>query len=64
MGPVTEPSNGSYFGPIERTEGPVKVDEHPDALTTDRPAMGSDQYKDLVSKFCYVGAPSNAPAKA
>jgi hypothetical protein len=48
--------NGSYFGPIDRTEGPVKADERPDALTTDRPAMGSDQYRDLVQKFCYVGA--------
>lgn len=30
--------------------------ERPEALTTDRPAMGSAQYRDLVSKFCYVGS--------
>ncbi|CAK4032282.1 carbohydrate-binding module family 21 [Lecanosticta acicola] len=47
--------NDGYFGPIDRTE-PAKVDakaERPDLLTDDRPAMGSDQYKDLVQKFCY-----------
>lgn len=51
-------ANGSYFGPLDRTE-PAKADvkiERPDAITTDRPAMGSDQYKDLVQKFCYVGS--------
>jgi hypothetical protein len=49
--------NGGYFGPVDRTE-PEKADakERPDALTTDRPAMGSDQYRDLVQKFCYVGS--------
>lgn len=56
----TRPANGggSYFGPVERTESApaVKVDQRPDALTTNRPAMGSDQYRDLVQKFCYVGS--------
>jgi hypothetical protein len=32
------------------------VPERPDAITTDRPAIGSQQYKDLVNKFCYVGS--------
>jgi hypothetical protein len=48
-------SNGSYFGPVDRVE-PEKSGaktERPDAMTTDRPAMGSDQYRDLVQKFCY-----------
>lgn len=56
-----KPSGGSYFGPLERKEGPTKADERPDALTTDRPAMGSDQYKDLVQKFCYVGSANKTP---
>ena len=54
-------SGGSYFGPVDRIEGPTKMDERPDALTTERPAMGSDQYKDLVQKFCYVGAANKSP---
>ncbi|KAI5362335.1 Putative CBM21 (carbohydrate binding type-21) domain, CBM21 domain superfamily [Septoria linicola] len=48
-------ANGGYFGPLDRTEpdkAPAPI-ERPDAITTDRPAMGSDQYKDLVQKFCY-----------
>lgn len=61
-GVMTKPqSNGSYFGPVDRVE-PEKVDaktERPDAMTTDRPAMGSDQYRDLVQKFCYVGSNRN-----
>lgn len=53
--------NGSYFGPVDRVE-PEKSNAktpRPDAMTTDRPAMGSDQYKDLVQKFCYVGSNRN-----
>lgn len=53
-------SRGSYFGPVDRVEGPAKATERPDSLTTERPAMGSDQYRDLVQKFCYVGAASKA----
>ncbi|KAI7601886.1 hypothetical protein KC346_g12602, partial [Hortaea werneckii] len=53
MNPAQRQSGGSYFGPLDRKEGPTKADERPDALTTDRPAMGSDQYRDLVQKFCY-----------
>ncbi|RMY45812.1 hypothetical protein D0865_09679 [Hortaea werneckii] len=53
MNPAQKQSGGSYFGPLDRKEGPTKADERPDALTTDRPAMGSDQYRDLVQKFCY-----------
>jgi hypothetical protein len=54
-------ANAGYFGLVDRT-GPAKVDaktERPDAITTDRPAMGSDQYRDLVQKFCYVGSNRN-----
>jgi len=52
-------TGGGYFGIIDRKE-PAKSTtrtERPDHLTTDRPAIGSDQYKDLVQKFCYVGSP-------
>jgi len=48
-------TGGGYFGIIDRKE-PAKSTtrtERPDHLTTDRPAIGSDQYKDLVQKFCY-----------
>ncbi len=64
MGTTQKDTNGSYFGPIDRTEGPEKADERPDNITTDRPAMGSDQYKDLVQKFCYVGSANTAPTTA
>ncbi|GAM90701.1 hypothetical protein ANO11243_087460 [Dothideomycetidae sp. 11243] len=30
----------------------------PETMSVDRPAIGSAQYKDLVSKFCYVGSQS------
>jgi len=47
-------TNGSYFGPFDRKEPAKQVkSERPDHLTTDRPAIGSEQYKDLVQKFCY-----------
>jgi len=61
MNSPRKPNNDSYFGPLERKEGPTKTDERPDALTTDRPAMGSDQYRDLVQKFCYVGSANKSP---
>jgi len=56
MTPPKSQSGGSYFAPA--TEQPVEkpqtpTTERPDSLTTDRPAIGSDQYKDLVQKFCY-----------
>ncbi|KAK5686868.1 hypothetical protein LTR17_026777 [Elasticomyces elasticus] len=57
-------TGGSYFGPVDRTAAPTKTDERPDALTTDRPAMGSDQYKDLVQKFCYFTPGALKPAAA
>lgn len=54
--PAPKQPTGGYFGPVERT-GPAKVDtpdERPDAIVDDnRPAIGSDQYRDLVQKFCY-----------
>jgi hypothetical protein len=60
MNSTQKAPGGSYFGPVERKEGPAKTDQRPDALTTDRPAMGSDQYRDLVQKFCYVGSSNTA----
>lgn len=58
--------NNGYFGPVDRVE-PAKVDartERPDTITSTetRPAMGSDQYRDLVQKFCYVGSKPIPPA--
>ncbi|KAL1305894.1 hypothetical protein AAFC00_004040 [Neodothiora populina] len=46
------------------------IPDRPDSMTTDRPAMGSEQYKDLVQKFCYftpggsgkVSPPGSKPA--
>lgn len=57
--------NDGYFGLQERNEGPLATakDEKPDfsvsSGSTDRPAMGSAQYRDLVQKFCYVGTSNN-----
>ena len=62
MSTAQRASRGSYFGPVDRVDGPTKATERPDALTTERPAMGSDQYRDLVQKFCYVGAASSKAA--
>lgn len=62
MSPSQRPNSGNYFGPIERKEKPTKADERPDAITTDRPAMGSDQYKDLIEKFCHVRSNNSKPA--
>lgn len=64
MNTAVRAGRGSYFGPVDRVEGPAKATERPDALTTERPAMGSDQYRDLVQKFCYVGAATRAAPSA
>lgn len=61
MGPAypNKPAtNNGYFGVVDRKEPakPAAKTERPDHLTTDRPAMGSDQYRDLVQRFCYVGS--------
>jgi len=65
MNSVQKPqSRDSYFGPLERKEGPTKTEERPDAVTTERPAIGSDQYRDLVQKFCYVGSANRSPQQA
>ncbi|KAK6389860.1 hypothetical protein LTR65_006130 [Meristemomyces frigidus] len=63
MNGTQKSSGGSYFGPMERKEGPTKTGERPDSTTTtDRPAMGSDQYRDLVQKFCYFTPGAGKPA--
>lgn len=57
-GSAARKQDAGYFSK-DHTEGPsqpLESPQRPDALTTDRPAMGSDQYKDLVQKFCYVGS--------
>ena len=61
MNAAGKATGGSYFGPIERKGDLAKTEERPDAITTDRPAIGSDQYKDLVQKFCYVGSAYKNP---
>lgn len=50
---VAAQSQAHYFSPRTTSEVKPVVPERPDAITTDRPAIGSQQYKDLVNKFCY-----------
>lgn len=66
LGTADNKSSGSYFAPQERKEGPSASERDKPNLAGDRPAMGSDQYRDLVQKFCYVGSPTitNAPILA
>ncbi|KAM0716745.1 hypothetical protein Q7P37_008190 [Cladosporium fusiforme] len=50
--------NEGYFSAQQRNDAPIATkEEKPDfsvsAGSSDRPAMGSAQYRDLVSKFCY-----------
>ena len=56
---ASQPNTG-YFAKDAPSAEEAKSDHRPDALATDRPAMGSAQYKDLVSKFCYVGTRATA----
>lgn len=53
---ATSQAQAHYFSPRTASEVKPVVPERPDAITTDRPAIGSQQYKDLVNKFCYVGS--------
>ncbi|OQN98016.1 hypothetical protein B0A48_16322 [Cryoendolithus antarcticus] len=53
MGGVTQKGSGSYFGLQERKDGPTAVEHDKPELNGGRPAIGSDQYRDLVQKFCY-----------
>ena len=49
--------NANYFSRVAPAEAKsTTIEEHPDPMTTERPAMGSEQYRDLVQKFCYVGS--------
>lgn len=48
-------SNSNYFSrQVPKDVKPTSREE--ERPTTERPAMGSEQYKDLVQKFCYVGS--------
>ncbi|KAF1344520.1 putative phosphatase regulatory subunit-domain-containing protein [Delphinella strobiligena] len=47
-------AGANYFAQNPPKETKSASPDRPDSMTTDRPAMGSEQYKDLVSKFCYV----------
>jgi hypothetical protein len=61
----SQTATGSYFGVTDRKDGPTAAAEDKPEITGDRPAMGSDQYRDLVQKFCYVGSSSKtSPAIA
>jgi len=58
-----------YFALQDRNDSPVAVkEEKPDFSVSsggsDRPAMGSAQYRDLVQKFCYVGSSNNRSPSA
>lgn len=57
-----QPASGYFSQDPAREVTPIPDVEspRPDAATTDRPAMGSAQYRDLVSKFCYVGSRATA----
>ncbi|TKX19275.1 putative carbohydrate/starch-binding protein [Elsinoe australis] len=50
----------SYFAQDSTQPTPKK--NNPEQLATDRPAMGSAQYKDLVNKYCYF-TPTTATGK-
>ncbi|GAB7348755.1 hypothetical protein MBLNU459_g7487t1 [Dothideomycetes sp. NU459] len=54
-------SSANYFSRhvSKEVKSTTAGDERPESLTADRPAMGSEQYKDLVQKFCYF-TPGNA----
>jgi hypothetical protein len=61
MNGAPQKSDEGYFGMQDRNDSPVSTrSEKPDFSVTnvssDRPAMGSAQYRDLVQKFCYVGS--------
>jgi hypothetical protein len=61
MDGAPQKSDDGYFGMQDRNDSPVSTkSEKPDFSVTnvssDRPAMGSAQYRDLVQKFCYVGS--------
>lgn len=58
LGAAQAKTEGNYFGPQERKDGPSAAEGDKPTFAGDRPAMGSDQYRDLVQKFCYVGSPS------
>lgn len=57
-------ADAHYFSPKTSSEArPTVPGQRPDSITTDRPAIGSQQYRDLVNKFCYVGS-NKTPTKA
>ena len=59
---VHKPAMGYFTQSASQEEGAKTEPEpaRPDSITTDRPAIGSAQYRDLVSKFCYVGSKATA----
>lgn len=61
MNAANNKSSGSYF-PHERKQGPTASSSDKPHFAGDRPAMGSDQYRDLVQKFCYVGSSTTSTA--
>lgn len=56
MNASAQRGNGSYFGPLERKAVATTTANDKPEVSSDRPPIGSDQYRDLVQKFCYVGS--------
>lgn len=53
--PETHKKSDGYFS----REAPHAGTDGPENVTSERPAIGSAQYKDLVSKFCYFTPPTS-----
>ena len=69
MNGVPQKQEVDYFALQDRKDSPIAAkEEKPDFSVSsggsDRPAMGSAQYRDLVQKFCYVGSSNNKSPSA
>jgi hypothetical protein len=69
MNGAPQKQDDDYFASQDRNDSPIATkDEKPDFSVSgggsDRPAMGSAQYRDLVQKFCYVGSSNNRSPSA
>ena len=69
MNDAPRKQDADYFALQDRKDSPIAAkEEKPDFSVSsggsDRPAMGSAQYRDLVQKFCYVGSSNNKSPSA
>jgi hypothetical protein len=67
MNGAPQKQDDGYFALQDRNDSPITMkEEKPDFSVSsggsDRPAMGSAQYRDLVQKFCYVGSSNKSPS--